>query len=217
MTVPTPHVDKLEAQKIRLFCLPMTTFGFRSQAVPEQIRFNFKTDWKEFQEKPRGKIFPPNSPEGKRVQLILRRILEGLHSGLKIENEVRVYGDVPKYRKMYSQGVYSGQVGHGVAQHLSEKLMTSVWISALVGEFIGSLVEEIVERELEADYIGLMIMASAGYDPRVAPTFYKSLPEESYSSRHPSGSRRSEMLNRPEVHPGDQSKRVSSSQKYPKV
>ncbi|KAK2997105.1 hypothetical protein RJ639_025373, partial [Escallonia herrerae] len=171
---------------------------------------NFKTDWKEFQEKPKGKIFPPNSPESKRVQLILQRILEGLHSGLKIENEVR-----------YSEGVYSGQDGHGVAQHLSEKLMTSVWISAQVGEFIEPLVEEFVEcylsrrRELEADYIGLMIMASAGYDPRAAPTFYKSLPDKSYSLTHPSGSRRSKMLNRPEVHPDEQSKRVSSSQKYP--
>ncbi|KAK2982227.1 hypothetical protein RJ640_012214 [Escallonia rubra] len=56
-----------------------------------------------------------------------------------------------------------------------------------------------VKRELEADYIGLMIMGSVGYDPRVAPTFYKSLPEESYSSTHPSGSRRSDMLNRPKV------------------
>ncbi|KAK2996503.1 hypothetical protein RJ639_025225 [Escallonia herrerae] len=105
----------------------------------------------------------------------------------------------------YSEGVYSGQDGHGVAQHLSEKLMTSVWISAQVGEFIEPLVEEFVEcylsrrRELEADYIGLMIMASAGYDPRAATTFYKSLPDESYSLTHPSGSRRSKMLNRPEV------------------
>ncbi|KAK2996978.1 hypothetical protein RJ639_025761, partial [Escallonia herrerae] len=187
---------------------------------------NFKTDWKEFQEKPKGKIFPPNSPESKRVQLILQRILEGLHSGLKIENEVRVMGMRPNIGKVflkYSEGVYSGQDGHGVAQHLSEKLMTSVWISAQVGEFIEPLVEEFVEcylsrrRELEADYIGLMIMASAGYDPRAATTFYKSLPDESYSLTHPSGSRRSKMLNRPEVHPDEQSKRVSSSQKYPKV
>ncbi|KAK2993384.1 hypothetical protein RJ640_007643 [Escallonia rubra] len=114
-------------------------------------------------------IFPPNSPESKRVQLILRRILEGVHSGLKIYNEVRVYGVAPKCRKRVSKGKKKAE---------------------------GKTSQR---RELEADYIGLMIIASAGYDPRVDPIFYKSLPEVSYSSTHPSRSRRSEMLNRPEV------------------
>ncbi|KAK3009685.1 hypothetical protein RJ639_013674 [Escallonia herrerae] len=106
------------------------------------------------------------------------------------------------YEKLSSAREILG--GHGAARHLSEKLMTSVWISALVGDFIKPLVEEFVEcylsprRELEADYIGLMIMASARYDPRVALTFYKLLLEKSYSSTHPSGCRRSEMLNGPE-------------------
>ncbi|KAK3022884.1 hypothetical protein RJ639_045974 [Escallonia herrerae] len=61
------------------------------------------------------------------------------------------------YEKLSSAREILG--GHGAARHLSEKLMTSVWISALVGDFIKPLVEEFVEcylsprRELEADYI----------------------------------------------------------------
>lgn len=31
----------------------------------------------------------------------------------------------------------------------------------------------IYRMELEANYIGLMLMASAGYDPRQVPLFYK--------------------------------------------
>lgn len=55
--------------------------------------------------------------------------------------------------------------------------------------------------EIEADHIGLILMAAAGYDPRLAPAFYEKLasiekaPEYAqYLSTHPSGKRRGEML-----------------------
>ena len=48
--------------------------------------------------------------------------------------------------------------------------------------------------EMEADYIGMMLMASAGYDPRIAPRVYEKLGKvagdstlKDYLSTHPSG------------------------------
>jgi len=54
--------------------------------------------------------------------------------------------------------------------------------------------------EIEADYIGLLLLASAGYDPRVAPTVYEKLGKlggdalGDYLSTHPSGKKRSKLL-----------------------
>ncbi|KAK7245169.1 hypothetical protein RIF29_40004 [Crotalaria pallida] len=59
-----------------------------------------------------------------------------------------------------------------------------------------------VRMEMEADYIGLLLIASAGYDPRVAPTVYEKLGKvtggdsalRDYLSTHPSGRKRAELL-----------------------
>lgn len=55
--------------------------------------------------------------------------------------------------------------------------------------------------ELEADYIGLLLVASAGYDPQVAPRVYEKLGQISgdsklrdYLSTHPSGKKRAQLL-----------------------
>nr|AFK49297.1 unknown [Lotus japonicus] len=55
--------------------------------------------------------------------------------------------------------------------------------------------------EMEADYIGLLLIASAGYDPRVAPKVYEKLGRVTgdstlgnYISTHPSGKKRAELL-----------------------
>lgn len=55
--------------------------------------------------------------------------------------------------------------------------------------------------EMEADYIGLLLMASAGYDPRIAPTVYEKLGKvmgdsalRDYLSTHPSGKKRAQLL-----------------------
>ena len=52
----------------------------------------------------------------------------------------------------------------------------------------------IFRMEVEADYIGLLLIASAGYDPRVAPKVYEKLGKfagdstfGNYFSTHPSG------------------------------
>ncbi|OMP09761.1 hypothetical protein COLO4_05154 [Corchorus olitorius] len=68
--------------------------------------------------------------------------------------------------------------------------------------------------EAEADYIGLMLIASAGYDPQVAPNLYENqfplmFPEiapnvyenldywVSFISTHPSGKKRAKLLKKP--------------------
>ena len=60
--------------------------------------------------------------------------------------------------------------------------------------------------EKEADYVGLLLMASAGYDPRVAPRVYKKFGQISrqtllhdYISTHPSSEKRVELLSQAQV------------------
>ncbi|CAL5343907.1 unnamed protein product [Camellia sinensis] len=70
---------------------------------------------------------------------------------------------------------------------------------------------DIVEKdqemmEMEADYIGLLLMSSAGYDPRVAPKVYEKLGMitgnsklRDYLSTHPSGKKRAVLLSQAKV------------------
>lgn len=60
---------------------------------------------------------------------------------------------------------------------------------------------------MEADYIGLLLMANAGYDPRVAPKVYEKLGKvtggdstlRDYLSTHPSGKKRAQLLAQAQV------------------
>ncbi|KAJ4830739.1 hypothetical protein Tsubulata_014167, partial [Turnera subulata] len=56
-------------------------------------------------------------------------------------------------------------------------------------------------HEIEADYIGLMLMAAAGYDPRIAPQVWEELGKNNETglydellSTHPSGRKRAQLL-----------------------
>lgn len=60
--------------------------------------------------------------------------------------------------------------------------------------------------EIEADYIGLLLMASAGYDPRLAPKVFEKLGKiggssalEDYLSTHPSSKKRAQLLAQAQV------------------
>ncbi|XVF73365.1 hypothetical protein PTKIN_Ptkin12aG0195900 [Pterospermum kingtungense] len=59
--------------------------------------------------------------------------------------------------------IIAHQIGHAVARHFAEGF-SPLLLPALL--FFSR------RREAEADYIGLMLMASAGYDPQVAPGVY---------------------------------------------
>lgn len=59
---------------------------------------------------------------------------------------------------------------------------------------------------MEADYIGLLLLAAAGYDPRVAPKVYEKLGQiagdsamRDYLSTHPSGKKRAQLLSQAQV------------------
>ncbi|KAL2635875.1 hypothetical protein R1flu_007354 [Riccia fluitans] len=108
--------------------------------------------------------------------------------------------------------VLGHEIGHAVARHSAESLTHNLFLmtaqmAVLSVLYVPSLVNSVSEfllrlphsrkMEMEADHIGLILMAAAGYDPRLAPAFYEKMariekaPEfAQYLSTHPSGKRR---------------------------
>lgn len=117
--------------------------------------------------------------------------------------------------------VIAHEVGHAVARHAAEGITSNLWFAVLqiiLLQFIG--IPDVVyamsnlllklpfsrRMEVEADYIGLLLMASAGYDPRVASSVYEKLGKlsgdsviKNYLSTHPSGKKRAELLKQAKV------------------
>ncbi|KAK9266123.1 hypothetical protein L1049_010770 [Liquidambar formosana] len=106
------------------------------------------------------------------------------------------------------------EVGHAVSWHYAEhwiKLFWAICLLSILSNFFPinhghgknfHLVQLWRSRrtEKEADYIGLMLMASAGYDPREAPKSYEdNFSKDSIFSTHPCGRTRAKLLNRTEV------------------
>jgi len=80
-------------------------------------------------------------------------------------------------------------------------LMVCLIIECSLGYKFSETTQFIHRMEIEADYIGLLLIASAGYDPRVAPKVYEKLGKitgestlRDYLSTHPSGKKRAELL-----------------------
>lgn len=111
--------------------------------------------------------------------------------------------------------ILSHEVAHAVARHSAEQMSKNLWLTILQLILYQFVMPDLVNTmshfflrlpfsrrmEMEADHIGLMLMASAGYDPRLAPQVYEKLGRISgesalreYLSTHPSGKRRSQML-----------------------
>ncbi|PWA92097.1 Peptidase M48 [Artemisia annua] len=106
------------------------------------------------------------------------------------------------------------EVAHCVARHTAEKITKDLWFT--IAQLIQNqfVMPDLVDyraahsrrMEIEADYIGLLLMASAGYDPRVAPKVFEKLGEvsgdsamQNYLSTHPSGKERSKLLSEANV------------------
>ncbi|XP_058104695.1 mitochondrial metalloendopeptidase OMA1 [Magnolia sinica] len=117
--------------------------------------------------------------------------------------------------------IISHEVSHAIARHPAEGLTKNMWFAVLqliLLQFISmpdlvSAMSHLLLRlpfsrrmEMEADYIGLLLLASAGYDPRAAPKVYEKLGQVSgdstlrdYLSTHPSGKTRAKLLAQAQV------------------
>ncbi|XP_027910853.1 mitochondrial metalloendopeptidase OMA1-like isoform X2 [Vigna unguiculata] len=112
------------------------------------------------------------------------------------------------------------EVGHAVARHSAEGItkkfsfgILQLILYQLVMPDIVNIVSSIFfhlpfsrRMEIEADYIGMLLIASAGYDPRVAPGVYEKLGNiggdstgMDYLSTHPPGIQRAEFLAQPNI------------------
>ncbi|XP_020586122.1 uncharacterized protein LOC110028562 [Phalaenopsis equestris] len=117
--------------------------------------------------------------------------------------------------------VIGHEVGHAIARHSAEGITKNLWFAILqiiLLQFFGmpdviNAMSNLLLRlpfsrrmEMEADYIGLLLVASAGFDPRVAPRVYEKLGQitgdsalRDYLSTHPSSKKRAQILSQAEV------------------
>ncbi|KAH6828202.1 Peptidase family M48 family protein [Perilla frutescens var. hirtella] len=112
------------------------------------------------------------------------------------------------------------EVSHAVARHSAEQISKNLWLAILQLILYQFFMPDVVNTmsnlflrlpfsrrmEMEADYIGLLLIASAGYDPRVAPQVYEKLgrvagssPLQDYLATHPSGKKRAQLLSQAKV------------------
>ncbi|CAA0813593.1 Unknown protein [Striga hermonthica] len=110
------------------------------------------------------------------------------------------------------------EIGHGVAMHIEGHPNFAFWLFLLIPWTSSSFWAPVIllrvcdlmlymrrRNELEAWYIGLMLMASAGYDPRLVPDFVKKMEIEKDDDKylldttHPCVGRVAEMLSQETV------------------
>lgn len=113
------------------------------------------------------------------------------------------------------------QVGHAVARHVAEGITKNLWLILLqlillqffaMPDLVNAMSNFLFKfpfsrrMETEADYIGLLLMACAGYNPRIAPSVYKKLGQitgdselQNYLSTHPSSKKRAQLLSQATV------------------
>jgi len=111
--------------------------------------------------------------------------------------------------------VMGHEIGHAIARHGTQRMSTDSLAQSALGllgeqnyQQLGAMAYEMLfslpygrKHELEADHIGLILMARAGYDPRKAIDFWQRMealggssgPE--WLSTHPSHGTRIEELN----------------------
>jgi len=120
--------------------------------------------------------------------------------------------------------VMSHEVAHALARHGGERMSQNLAVDSMrqavafatskqtqlkqqifmqaygLGTQYGVLLPYSRQHELEADHIGLMLMAEAGYDPNEAPKFWERFAQSSngqsmeFLSTHPSDGRRQQRL-----------------------
>ncbi|XP_044415598.1 mitochondrial metalloendopeptidase OMA1 isoform X1 [Triticum aestivum] len=113
--------------------------------------------------------------------------------------------------------VLGHEVAHAIARHTAEGLTKNMWILMLT-VFLGIFIDEpkMIDKlakyllslpfsrkmEIEADHIGILLLAAAGFDPRIAPKVHEKLGElggnssslKEYMSTHPCSKKRTRLL-----------------------
>jgi predicted Zn-dependent protease len=119
--------------------------------------------------------------------------------------KVAVYTGILKYTKTETglAVVMGHEIAHAIARHGGERVSRDPAIIQAIGLAYGVGVQLPFSRaqESEADHIGIVLMAKAGYDPREAVPFWRRMaagktgqsPPE-FLSTHPSGTTRMAQL-----------------------
>ncbi|KAF9601091.1 hypothetical protein IFM89_016064 [Coptis chinensis] len=144
----------------------------------------------------KGKLLDEKDPHSVRAKLILKNIIEGLEREVKLD-ELPIHALAMAGGTIFIfRGTLEGLTDGGVATVIAHEVAHVV--ARHMAEFPHLLVSS-HKRELEADYIGLLLMASAGYKPRIAVEFWKiaslSNPDISKGDlNHPSFEERANFL-----------------------
>lgn len=110
----------------------------------------------------------------------------GKHGGERISQQLAL---------QYGGAVAGGLLGNSASAQIGQAVFG-------LGAQYGVLMPYARRQELEADELGLVFMAMAGYDPRVAVSFWKRMAQSSqgstpeFMSTHPSDSKRIEAIER---------------------
>jgi len=126
--------------------------------------------------------------------------------GHEIAHAVAGHGD-----ERMSQGLLAQLGGLALSQALAEKTQETqqLWMTAFgVGVQYGALLPFSRLQEREADHLGLIFMAMAGYDPREALSFWQRM------AQHNSGQAPPEFMS---THPSDESRMASIREELPEA
>ncbi|OMO67321.1 Peptidase M48 [Corchorus olitorius] len=192
---------------------PSQTREYHSSAVSAHIRegtYRKKRRWKPATKHLDGKVWDI---------YVADKNINNAFCGL--DGKIVIYSGLLKKLKSDEEiaTVIAHEMGHAVARHVAEGILRGLVLLLLtfvvLDEFdvpfnlVHSLMLKLVDncfsrrREAEADYIGLMSMASAGYDPQVAPSVYENRlgggDSFEFLSTHPPGKKRAKLLKEPKT------------------
>lgn len=129
--------------------------------------------------------------------------------GHEIAHAIASHGAERMSQGLLSQGVLTaGQIGLGVAMsnkpQQTQQIYNSLYgLAAPAAATVGYILPNSRNQESEADHLGLIFMAKAGYDPRTAVAFWQRMEQASngprppeFLSTHPAETTRIRNLNR---------------------